>query len=173
MLHNKNYFLRRQFSFKNYDKTLVYKKILLSAIANFKNFISFPDNQIRRHIDYSVMHVLYNNSWFIATLNLNIFFFWTYYFPTTSIRLFSRYSLSSKNKLFLRVRILYHMIYHVYKYRSCVYHTHNVSVFFLVTWTKNKIFKKLLYFQKSRRFQFWKQQYFSYNVSLAKLLWAT
>ena len=49
------------------------------------------------------------------------------------IRLFSRYSLLSKNKLFSRVRILYHMIYHVYKYRSCVYHTHDVSVFFLVT----------------------------------------
>ncbi len=60
--HNKNFFLRKLFSFKNYDKTLVYKTMLSSAIANFKNFIYFLDNQITRHIDYSVMHVSCNNS---------------------------------------------------------------------------------------------------------------
>ena len=69
------------------------------------------------------------------------------------IRLFSRYSLLLKNKLFSRVRILYHMIYHVYKYRSCVYHTHDVSVFFLVTCSDFQRKARL-----SRNFYFFKHQ---------------
>ncbi len=65
---------------------MVYRKNIFVCYINFQEFylFSWSPNQ-QSCFGYSVMHMsYYKNSWFIATLNLNIFFFWSH-FPTTSL----------------------------------------------------------------------------------------